>query len=156
MFSVGQTVYHKSGKHSGTVVECDGDRVYFTLANGVEMEFQQHELTATAPGGKTLTPAAAGPVPSRNLSAADITPEHCKVLSIIPQRTMQSVASLYERQPKAGRFSVAGVAEKLNFVAAVTGVPYRTMKEFSDRPGELGLMMGRGLSISLGTSRPRG
>jgi hypothetical protein len=154
MFSIGQTVYHKSGKHSGTVVECNGDIVYFTLANGVEMEFQQHELTATAPAGKAPAPGA-GPVPSRTLSAADITPEHHKVLSVIPQRTMQSVASLYERQPKAGRFSVVGVAEKLNFVAAVTGVPYRTMKEFSDRPGELGLMMGRGLSISLGTSQPR-
>jgi hypothetical protein len=45
------------------------------------------------------------------------------------------------------------VAQKLNFIADVTEVPYRTMKEFSDRPGDLGLMMARGLSIRLGTAR---
>jgi hypothetical protein len=149
MFSVGQIVYHKAGKHSGKVVECDGDTVYLTLTNGVEMDFQQHELTATPPAGKAPAPAA-GPVPSRTLTAADITPEHHKVLAIIPQRTLQSVASLYERQPKAARFSALDVAQKLNFIATVTGVPYRTMREFSDRPGELGLMMGRGLSVSRG------
>jgi hypothetical protein len=152
MFSVGQMVYHKSGKHSGKVVETDGDTVYLTGANGVEMDFPLHELTATPPAGKTPTPAA-GPVPSRTLTAADITPEHQKVLAMIPQRTLQAVASLFERQPKAGRFSALDVARKINFIVSVTGVPYRTMKEYSDRPGELGLMMGRGLSISLGTAR---
>jgi hypothetical protein len=35
MFSVGQTVYHKTRKHSGKVLECDGDTVYFVQANGV-------------------------------------------------------------------------------------------------------------------------
>jgi hypothetical protein len=44
------------------------------------------------------------------------------------------------------------VAQKLNFIADVTSVPYRTMREFSDRPGILGLMMGRGLSVSLGSA----
>jgi hypothetical protein len=151
MFSVGQVVYHKSGKHSGKVVETDGDTVYLTGTNGVEMDFPINELTATPPGGKIPTPAA-GPVPARTLTAADITPEHHKVLAVIPQRTLQAVASLFERQPKAGRFSALDVARKINFIASVTGVPYRTMKQYSDRPGELGLMMGRGLSISLGTA----
>jgi hypothetical protein len=152
MFSIGQIVYHKSGKHSGKVVECDGDTVYLTSANGVEMDFRQTELTATPPAGKAPAPDA-GPVPSRTLTPADITPEHHKVLAVIPQRTLQSVAALFERQPKAGRFSALDVARKINFIASVTGVPYRTMKEYSDRPGELGLLMGRGLSISLGHSK---
>jgi hypothetical protein len=155
MFSVGLMVYHKGGKHSGKVLECDGDTVYLMLPNGVEIDFPQHELTATPPAGKAPAPQA-GPVPSRTLTAADITPEHHKVLAVVPQRTLQSVASLYERQPKAGRFSALDPAQKLNYIATVTGVPYRTMKEFSDRPGELGLMMGRGLSISLDAAGPAG
>ncbi len=151
MFSVGQVVYHKTGKHSGRVVECDGDTVYLVQANGVEMDFRSDELTTTPPPEKSR-PAAVADTISRVLTIADITPEHQRVLAIIPQRTLQSVASLYERKPKAGRFSALDVAQKLNFIAEVTAVPYRTMKEFSDRPGDLGLMMGRGLSLSLGTA----
>jgi hypothetical protein len=151
MFSVGQTVYHRTGKHSGTVLECDGDTVYLVQANGVEIDFRISELTATPPAGKSA-PATAAASLSRVLTINDITPEHRKVLAIIPQRTLQSVASLFERRPKAGRFSALDVAEKLNFIAEVTAVPYRTMKEFSDRPGDLGLMMGRGLSVSLGSA----
>jgi hypothetical protein len=151
MFSVGQTVYHRTGKHSGTVLECDGDTVYLVQANGVEIDFRTNELTATAPVGKSAPSTAAANL-SRVLTINDITPEHRKVLAVIPQRTLQSVASLFERRPKAGRFSALDVAEKLNFIAEVTAVPYRTMKEFSDRPGDLGLMMGRGLSISLGSA----
>jgi hypothetical protein len=99
------------------------------------------------------TPAAAlAATLSRVLTAADITPDHQKVLAIIPPRTIQTVASLFERRPGAGRFSALDVAQKLNFIAEVTAVPYRTMKEFSDRPGTLGLMMGRELSIRLGTA----
>jgi len=45
------------------------------------------------------------------------------------------------------------VAQKLNFIAEVTAVPYRTMKEHSGSPGDLGLMMARGLAISSGTAR---
>jgi hypothetical protein len=151
MFSVGQTVYHRTGKHSGTVLECDGDTVYLVQANGVEIDFRTSELTATPPAGKSA-PATAAASLSRTLTINDITPEHRKVLAVIPQRTLQSVASLFERRPKAGRFSALDVAEKLNFIAEVTAVPYRTMKEFSDRPGDLGLMMARGLSISLGSA----
>ena len=151
MFSVGQTVYHRTGKHSGTVLECDGDTVYLVQANGVEIDFRTSELTAIPPQGKSA-PATAAANLSRVLTINDITPEHRKVLAIIPQRTLQSVASLFERRPKAGRFSALDVAQKLNFIAEVTAVPYRTMKEFSDRPGELGLMMARGLSNSLGSA----
>jgi hypothetical protein len=153
MFAVGQVVYQKSGKHTGKVVECDGSTVYIALANGVEMDFQEHELTAVPPAGKAPAPAISV-VPSRVLSAGDIAPEHHKVLSVIPQRTMQSVTALYERQPKAGRFSALDVAQKLNFIATATGVPYRTMKEYSDRPGELGLIMGRGLAASVAAAGP--
>jgi hypothetical protein len=151
MFSVGQIVYQKTGKHSGAVLECDGGTVYLVQANGVEVEFPVHELTATPPPQKAVSAGMVDNL-SRTLTPADITPEHERVLSIIPQRTLQAVALLFERQPKAGRFSALDVARKLNFIADATAVPYRTMKEFSDRPGELGLMMGRGLSISQGAA----
>jgi hypothetical protein len=151
MFAVGQMVYHRSGKHSGRVLECDGDTVYLVQANGVELDFASGELTATPPQEKSAVVAAAASL-SRVLTSDDITPEHRRVLAIIPQRTIQSVALLFERQPASGRFSALDVAQKLNFIADVTAVPYRTMKEFSDRPGTLGLMMGRGLSISLGSA----
>lgn len=151
MFAVGQMVYHRTGKHSGTVLECDGDTVYFVQTNGVEMDFPVGELTATAPPEKSPAAAIADRL-SRVLTIDDITPEHRRVLAIIPQRTIQSVASLFERKPGAGRFSALDVAQKLNFIAEVTAVPYRTMREFSDRPGTLGLMMGRGLSVSSGSA----
>ena len=147
MFSVGQTVYHRTGRHSGTVLECDGDTVYLVQANGVEIDFRTSELTAAPPPGISA-PAAAASL-SRVLTINDIAPEHRRVLAIIPQRTLQSVASLYERRPKAGRFSALDVAQKLNYIAEVTAVPYRTMKEYSDRPGELGLLMARGLAKSV-------
>jgi hypothetical protein len=151
MFAVGQMVYHKTGKHSGRVLECDGDTVYFVQTNGVEMDFRSGELTDTPPREKSPERAVADKL-SRVLSIDDITPQHHKVLAIIPQRTIQSVALLFERKPKSGRFSALDVAQKLNFIAEVTAVPYRTMKEFSDRPGILGLMMARGLSISAGSA----
>ena len=103
MFSAGQMVYHKTSKHSGKVLECDGDTVYLVQANGVEMEFRSNELTATPPQGKSAI-APAIPALSRVLTINDITPEHDKVLAIIPQRTLQSVAALFERRPKSGRF----------------------------------------------------
>lgn len=156
MFSVGQIVYHRTGKHSGTVLECVDDTVYLVQANGVEMDFRSGELTATPPKQKTQAEVNAASLPrvllSRVLTSDDITPEHQRVLAIIPPRTIQSVATLFERRPKAGRFSALDAAAKLNFIAEVTAVPYRTMKEFSDRPGILGLMMGRGLSISSGSA----
>ena len=149
MFPAGQTVYHRSRNHSGTVLESDGVTTYLVQPNGVESDFPTADLTATRPRGK-IGPAPVSPVPSRVLTAADIGPEHRKVLAIIPQRTLQAVALLHDRNPKAGRFSALDPAQKLNYIAEVTAVPYRTMKEFSDRPGELGLMMGRGLSIGAG------
>jgi hypothetical protein len=151
MFSVGQMVYHKAGRHSGKVLECEGERVYLLTPNGVEMDFRDDELTAKAPAEKSPLVGMVDNL-SRVLTMNDITPEHHRVLAIIPQRTLQSVASLFERRPKAGRFSALNVAQKLNYIAEVTAVPYRTMKQFSDSPGTLGLMMGRGLSLSLGTA----
>ena len=153
MFSVGQTVYHKSGKHSGIVQECDGGTVYLIQPNGVEIDLPVKDLTLIPPPEKagpasfvlTAAPASAA---VRTLTMADITPEHIKVLSVIPARTIHAVAALYEQRLAAGKFSALNVAAKLNFIAGVTEVPYRTMKEFSDRPGELGLMMGRALAAS--------
>jgi len=159
MFSVGQMVYHRTRNTSGKVLECDGDTVYLVQENGVEIEFRTGDLTSTPPSGKSApatiargAPPAAAAVPSRVLTGNDITDEHRKVLSIIPPRTLQSVTALFERRPRAGRFSALDVAQKINFIAEVTAVPYRTMKEFSDRPSELGLMMARGLSISAGSA----
>ena len=152
-FPVGQTVYHKAGKHGGKVVACEDDIVYLVLPNGVEMDFPSNELTTSPPAAKTPTATAEGTAPVRLLTEADITPEHRKVLAAIPVRTLHTVASLYERQPRAGRFSALDVAQKLNYIAAVSGIPYRTMKQFSDRSGELGLMMAKGLAVSAGTAR---
>jgi hypothetical protein len=168
MFSVGQRVWHRDGKRSGKVLECEGDRVFIEQDNGAELDFRASDLSATPPPGAPRPGAApqgaaplgtasrddrsavyAAPVykmVNRTLTAADITPEHEKVLAIIPVRTVQAVAALFERRPKAGRFSALGTAEKLNLIADVTGVPYRTMREHRDRPGELGLMMGKGLA----------
>lgn len=152
MFSVGQTVYQRNGKHSGKVLECDGRTVYLLQENGVEIEFRDDELTAVPPPGRARASAPPDNL-SRTLTMNDITDDHRKVLACIPQRTLQTIASLFERRPKAGRFSTLDVAQKLNFIAEVTAVPYRTMKQFSDQPGTLGLMMARELSIRSGTAQ---
>jgi hypothetical protein len=47
MFAIGEMVYHRTGKHSGTVLECDGDTVYFVQTNGVEMDFPSREPIPT-------------------------------------------------------------------------------------------------------------
>jgi hypothetical protein len=159
MFLVGQRVWHRDGQHSGTVLECDGDRVFIAQDNGVELDFRASDLTLTPPPGakafgtklkdhRQATRSAAYVVPSRTLTSGDITPEHVRVLGIVPVRTLQAVAALFERRPRAGKFSALGVAEKLNVIAEITAVPYRTMREYSDRPGELGLLMGKGLAES--------
>jgi hypothetical protein len=139
-------VYHRTSKLRGNVLECDGSTVYLVQANGVELDFPIDELTATPPPESTPAAIATASL-SRLLTLKDITPEHQKILAIIPKRTLEAVAALFERQPAAGRFSALNVAQKLNYIAEVTAVPYRTMKEFSDNPGTLGLMMGRELSI---------
>jgi hypothetical protein len=136
VFSIGQTVYHRTGRHSGKVLECDGGTVYLVRANGVEIEFPGSELTAAPSPEKN--PAATGATAlSRALTVGEITPEHRRVLAIVPQRTIQSVAALFERRPKSGRFSALDVANKLNLQRTAGRV--------------LGLMMGRGLSVSYGT-----
>lgn len=149
MFQVGQTVYHKIRKLRGTVLECDGGIVYIAQENGVELNFRTDELTATPPAQPGQAAAAAANL-SRVLTAGDINDEHRRVLAAIPRRALESVVTVFERQPNAGKFGALGVAEKLNFIAYVTEVPYRTMREHSRSPGTLTLMMGRGLAASLG------
>ena len=163
MFWVGQKVWSCNGKYSGTVLECDGGRVFIAQDNGAELDFRESDLSATPPGegaGAKLReslaatgsggfgPNAFGPVPARALTPGEITPEHARVLEVVPLRTVRAVAALFERRPKAGRFSALDVAGKLNVIAEVTAVPYRTMREYRDRPGELGLLMGKGLADS--------
>jgi hypothetical protein len=157
MFSVGQRVWHCDGKRSGKVLECDGDRVFIEQENGAELDFRASDLTATQPA----TPAHAAPreggalpLPNRALTAAEITPEHLRVLGLIPPRTVQAVAALYEARPGARKFSALDAAAKLNLIAEITAVPYRTMRSYSDRPGELGLLMGKGLADSQAAARP--
>jgi hypothetical protein len=157
MFTVGQLVWHRDGRRSGRVLECEGDRVFIEQENGAEADFAAADLTATPPAS-AAKPQAAKPgggkpggandflVPSRTLIAADITPEHVRVLGLVPARTVQAVAALYERRNRPKRFDALGTAEKLNVIAEITAVPYRTMRDYSDRPGELGLMMGKGLA----------
>jgi len=157
MFSVGQRVWHRDGRRSGRVLECDGDRVFIAQDNGAEVDFRASDLTSTPPVGINASGArlddkrqaarsVAYMMPSRTLTSADITPEHVSVLGIVPVRTLQAVAELFERRPRAGKFSALDVAGKLNVIAEITAVPYRTMREYSDRPGELGLLMGKGLA----------
>lgn len=173
MFSPGQRVWHRDGHRSGTVLECAGDRVYIQQDNGAELDFRTSDLTATPPPGANTpearptttratitreagrqtntrepTRTAAYVVPSRTLTAGDITADHVRVLGIVPVRTLQAVAAVFERRPKGGKFSALDVAGKLNVIADITAVPYRTMREYSDRPGELSLMMGKGLADS--------
>jgi hypothetical protein len=159
MFSVGQRLWHRDGQRNGTVLEIAGGRVYIAQDNGAELDFRESDVTATPPPGTKAPvakrtdgrePARPAPqvIPSRTLTSGDITPEHVRVLGVVPVRTLQAVAALFERRPRAGKFSALSVAEKLNVIAEITAVPYRIMREYSDRPGELGLMMGKGLADS--------
>jgi hypothetical protein len=159
MFSVGQRVWHRDGQRSGTVLECDGDQVFIAQDNGAELDFRASDLTTTPPPGakasgpkledsREATRSVAYVMPSRTLTSADITREHVRVLGIVPVRTLQAVAALFQRRPRAGKFNALDVAQKLNVIAEITAVPYRMMREYSDRPGELGLLMGKGLADS--------
>jgi hypothetical protein len=159
MFSVGQRVWHRNGQRNGTVLECDGDRVFIAQDNGAELDFRASDLTATPPGdvkgaGATLREGLEAArssnfvTPSRALTSREITPEHARVLAVVPVRTLRAVAAVFERRPRVGKFNALDVAEKLNIIAEITAVPYRTMREYSDRPGELGLLMGKGLADS--------
>jgi hypothetical protein len=158
MFSVGQRVWHRGGQRSGTVLECDGGRVFIAQDNGVELEFLASDLTATPPAANAsgaevkdngrLAKPMTRVLPGRILTAGDITAEHVRVLGIVPVRTLQAVAAVFESKPGAAKFSALDVAGKLNVIEKITAVPYRTLREYSDRPGELGLLMGKGLADS--------
>jgi len=153
MFATGQRVWHIDGTRSGTVLECVGGRVYIEQDNGAELDFPARDLSATAPAAHAAKstdsrgmPASGQALPPRALTPRDITPEHLRVLSVIPVRTLQAIAALFERAPGAGKFSALDHAAKLNAVAGITAVPYRVMQQYSDRPGELGLLMGKGIA----------
>ena len=157
MFSVGQRVWHRDGKRSGKVLEVEGDLVFIEQDNGAELDLRARDLTATPPANtrSPATPQATGAPqggawlqPHRRLIAADITPEHGRVLGLVPPRTLQAVAALYEKRNQGSRFSGLDVAGKLNAIAEITAVPYRTMRDYADRPGEMGLLMGKGLADS--------
>jgi hypothetical protein len=153
MFAVGQKVWHRATGRSGTVLECYSDQVCVRQDNGAEIDFSAADLTGDEPASAgAARPAApqggAGATPARVLTPRDITPDHVRVLSVIPVRTLQAVAAIYERGAGGARFSALDVAGKLNAIARITSVPYRTMQQYSDRPGELGLLMGKGLADS--------
>ena len=153
MFSVGQRVWHRGGQRSGTVLECDGGRVFIAQDNGAELDFPASDLSATPPantsGAERKEPKSAVRVlPNRILTSRDITPEHVRVLSIVPVRTLQAVAAIFEAKHDAGKFSALDVAGKLNAIERITAVPYRVLREYSDRPGEISLLMGKGLADS--------
>lgn len=150
MFKVGQMVFHRDGKRSGKVLECDADMAILEQANGVEIDFPIGQLSATPPAGaKVPAGSPAGyTMPNRTLTAADVTPEHVRVLAAVPVRTLQAVVAVFERRPRAGRFSALDTAAKLNVIAEVTNMPYRTMREHAGNPGEMGLLMGKGLADS--------
>jgi hypothetical protein len=158
MFSVGQRVWHRGGQRSGTVLECDGGRVFIAQDNGAELDFPASDLTATPPAvnisgsepkdNMRTAKSAARVVPSRTLTARDITAEHVRVLGIVPVRTLKAIAAVFESKPGAAKFSALDVAGKLNVIEQITAVPYRTLREYSDRPGEISLLMGKGLADS--------
>ncbi len=158
MFAVGQKLWHRRGQPSGTVLEIDGDRVYLQQDNGVEVDFAVGDLVASAPGDDVARIAHSREghiVPNRVITPRDITPEHQRVLDAIPARTLQAIAALFERRPKAGKFSAQDVASKLNVITDITDVPYRVMRTYIGRPGELGLLMGKGIADSQKAKIPR-
>jgi len=154
MFAIGQTVYHKTRPLRGIVEESDAAITYLRQDNGVEIDFPTSELTATPPAGPAAQAAPAA-VTIRTFSMRDITPEHEKVLSIIPTRTLQAVAALWERQPNAGRFSALNAAQKLNFIAEASEIPYKTMRLHIGEPSHLGLLMARGLADRAAATKKR-
>ena len=149
MFSPGQTLWHRKTQRSFTVLECDGDRVYLTQENGVEIDFPESDLTATPPVNATpsaVAIAAHTAVPTRTLTPRDITPEHERVLASIPTRTLQAIAAVSDRTAKSPKFSAMDTAGKLNAITAISAVPYRIMRQYLGRPSELGLLMGKGIA----------
>ncbi len=132
--------------------------MFIAQDNGAELEFAASDLTTTPPETEASAPRARGTreppkpltatMPARALTPADVTPEHIRVLGIVPQRTLRAIGTLYERRPEARRFSTLDTAAKLNAITEITAIPYRTMREYSDRPGELSLLMGNGLADS--------
>ena len=145
MFPKGTTVYHRASGRSGRVVECDGDTVYIVQDNGAELDLPGADLTTRRPDA--MVPATAAETP-RRLTRADMTPEHEQVLASIPPMTLQAVAALHDRAVRGGKFGTLDLAAKLNVIAETTAVPYRIMRQHRGNPGELKLLMGKGLADS--------
>ena len=100
------------------------------------------------PGGATVRQDGSQvPDAEPTLTAADITPEHKRVLGLVPMRTVQAVARCMSAGP-AGGVPCARCRGEAERDREITSVPYRTMREYSDRPGEMGLLMGKGLADS--------
>ncbi|TDH60400.1 hypothetical protein E2C06_22530 [Dankookia rubra] len=153
MFPKGTIVYHRDSGRSGRVLECDGGTVYILQDNGAELDLPGAELTtrrpdALAPGRPDAQRPAAAVNTPRLLTRADITPEHEQVYASIPPLTLQAVAALHDRGAQGKRFGALDLAAKLNAVAAITAVPYRIMRQHRGNPGELKLLMGKGLADS--------
>jgi hypothetical protein len=153
MFSVGQKLWHRRGHPSGTVLECDGDRVYLLQDNGAEIDFDARDLSPTPPAAapgevaqREAKEAAGYHVPTRLLTPREITPEHERVLANIPVRTLQAVAALHEKATRDSKFSSLDTAGKLNAITDMTDIPYRVIRTYLGRPGELGLLLGKGIA----------
>jgi hypothetical protein len=157
MFAPGQKVWHRRNQRSGTVQECDGSRVYIVQENGVELDFDASDLTATPPEGASaapsrpiergqIAPSSGQDVPVRKLTPRDITSEHERVLASVPVRTLQAIATLFDRQSKGAKFSALDLAGKLNAITDITALPYRTMRQHVGSPGEMGMLMGKGIA----------
>jgi len=149
MFAPGQKVWHRRNQRSGTVQECDGSRVYIVQENGVELDFDASDLTATPSRPierGQIAPSSGQDVPVRKLTPRDITSEHERVLASVPVRTLQAIATLFDRQSKGAKFSALDLAGKLNAITDITALPYRTMRQHVGSPGEMGMLMGKGIA----------
>ena len=155
MFKPGQKVWHVDGTRSGVVLDCEGGRVYIEQDNGAELDLPEADVTGKAPDPNSRAnkptdnrgmPKSANAFPPRPLLSSDITSEHIRVLHIIPVRTVQAIAALYDRATNGAKFNTLAHAAKLNVIAEFSAVPFRVMQEYRDRPGELGLLMGKGIA----------
>ena len=96
MFAVGQKIWHRATGRSFTVLECYGGQVCVQQDNGAETDFAAADLTSEPPaqiGGVAArtreaqaAPGGARISPARALTMRDITPDHERVLRIIPVR----------------------------------------------------------------------
>ena len=129
----------RDGTRSGIVLECDGNQVYIEQDNGAESWISRAtDLTAEPPAnaaakatdsrGMAKPPHARNPVCARSQCATSRrTMCGCWVRSRCVR--LQAVAAVVRAQGPAPGGSVAlDTAGKLNVIAEITAVPYRTMQ----------------------------